>query len=66
VLSALAVAEDLDAGRLLAVGTQGIDLTRALRAVWLEDRPLASLAGRLLNVAGHKPALGIPKQPAAS
>ncbi len=61
VLSALAVAEDLDAGRLLAIATEGIDLTRALRAVWLKDRPLASLAERLLNVAGHKPALCIPK-----
>jgi DNA-binding transcriptional LysR family regulator len=51
VLSALAVAEDLDAGRLLAIETEGIDLTRSLRAVWLKDRPLASLAERLLNVA---------------
>jgi len=33
------------------VETEGIDLTRALRAVWLEDRPLAPLAERLLNVA---------------
>lgn len=51
VLSALAVQTDVDAGRLVIVPTEGIDLTRALRAVWREDRPLAPLAGRLLNVA---------------
>ena len=50
-LSALAVAADVDAGRLVIVPTEGIDLTRALRAVWPEDRPLAPLASRLLNVA---------------
>lgn len=51
VLSALAVAADVDAGRLVAVETEGIGLTRVLRAVWPEDRPVAPLAGRLLNVA---------------
>jgi DNA-binding transcriptional LysR family regulator len=51
VLSALAVQADVDAGRLVVVPTEGIDLTRALRAVWPEDRPLALLASRLLNVA---------------
>jgi DNA-binding transcriptional LysR family regulator len=51
VLSALAVAEDVDLGRLVPVRTEGIDLTRSLRAVWPADRPLAPLAGRLLNVA---------------
>jgi DNA-binding transcriptional LysR family regulator len=51
VLSALAVAADVDAGRLVTVATDGIDLARVLRAVWPEDRPLAPLAGRLLNVA---------------
>ncbi|MGH3122026.1 MAG: LysR substrate-binding domain-containing protein, partial [Streptosporangiaceae bacterium] len=51
VLSALAVADDADAGRLVQVGTEDIDLTRALRAVWPEDRPLVPLAGRLLNLA---------------
>jgi len=34
VLSRLAVADDLDAGRLKAVAVQGIDLRRTLRAVW--------------------------------
>lgn len=51
VLSALAVAEDISAGRLVAVPTEGIDLTRSLRAVWLKSRPLPPIARRLLNVA---------------
>jgi DNA-binding transcriptional LysR family regulator len=51
VLSALAVAEDISAGLLVAVPTENIDLTRSLRAVWLRSRPLAPLARRLLNVA---------------
>lgn len=57
VLSALAVAADVDAGRLVIVPTDGIDLTRTLRAVWPEDRPLAPLASRLLNLASHKAGL---------
>ena len=51
VLSALAVAADLGSGRLAAVRTEGISLTRSLRAVWPEAQPLAPLARRLLNVA---------------
>jgi DNA-binding transcriptional LysR family regulator len=51
VLSALAVAADVGAGRLVIVATEGIDLSRALRAVWPEDRPFAPLAQRLLDVA---------------
>ena len=51
VLSALAVQADVDAGRLVAVATEGIDLARVLRAVWPEDRPLAPLANRLLSAA---------------
>jgi DNA-binding transcriptional LysR family regulator len=57
VLSALAVAEDVDAGRLVPVPTDGVDLSRALRAVWPAGRPLAPLGRRLLNLASHKPAL---------
>jgi molybdate transport repressor ModE-like protein len=34
VLSRLAVADDLDAGRLRTVAVEGIDLRRTLRAVW--------------------------------
>lgn len=51
VLSALAVAADLDTGCLVAVRTEGISLTRSLRALWPEAQPLAPLARRLLNVA---------------
>jgi DNA-binding transcriptional LysR family regulator len=51
VLSALAVAADLDTGCLVAVRTEGISLTRSLRAVWPQAQPLAPLARRLLNVA---------------
>jgi DNA-binding transcriptional LysR family regulator len=51
VLSALAVAEDIEAGRLVQVRTEEVDLSRALRAVWPADRPLAPLARRLLNMA---------------
>ncbi len=51
VLSALAVADDLDARRLVAVPIEGINLTRSLRAVWPTDRPLPPLARRLLNIA---------------
>lgn len=51
VLSALAVAADVDAGRLVTVPTEGIDLARVLRAVWPLDRPLAPLGQRLLNTA---------------
>jgi DNA-binding transcriptional LysR family regulator len=51
VLSALAVADDLDTGRLVAVPTGGIKLTRSLRAVWPTDRPLPPLARDLLSIA---------------
>lgn len=34
VLSSLAVQDDLDNGRLVRVGLEGVDLSRALRAVW--------------------------------
>lgn len=50
-LSALAVADDLDTGRLIAVRTEGISLTRSLCAVWPDGRPLAPLARRLLSAA---------------
>lgn len=51
VLSALAVAEDVEAGRLVQVRTDAVDLSRSLQAVWRADRPLAPLARRLLNLA---------------
>ncbi len=51
VVSALAAAEDLAAGRLTAVETDGIDLSRSLRAVWLAGRPLSTLADQLIAIA---------------
>jgi len=51
VLSALAVADDLDVGRLVAVPAQGIRLTRSLWALWSADRPLSPLAQDLLGIA---------------
>lgn len=54
VLSSLAVADDVDTGRLVPVRTAGVDLSRTLRAVWPSDRPLAAIARRLLNLASHK------------
>jgi len=51
VLSALAVADNLDTGRLVAVPTEGIRLTRSLRAVWPADRQLPTLARDLLSFA---------------
>ena len=51
VLSDLAVADDLDTGRLVAVPTEGIRLARSLRAVWPSGRPLPTLATDLLSIA---------------
>lgn len=51
VVSALAVADDLAAGRLAAVRTEGIDLRRSLRAVWRSGQPVQGLAERLLVIA---------------
>ncbi len=42
------------AGQDSVVGPLELDLSRALRAVWPAGRPLAPLARRLLNLAGHK------------
>jgi DNA-binding transcriptional LysR family regulator len=57
VLSALAIAEDVDGGRLVPVRTEGVDLSRSLRAVWPSERPLVPLAQRLLNLASHRVSL---------
>jgi DNA-binding transcriptional LysR family regulator len=51
VLSALAVAEDIGAGHLVAVPTEDLDLAQSLCAIWPESRPLAPLARRLLSLA---------------
>jgi DNA-binding transcriptional LysR family regulator len=53
VLSELAVADDLTAGRLLVVPIGGLDLRRDLRAVWRGPPQLAAGAARdLLDIAG--------------
>jgi hypothetical protein len=49
VLSALAVADDLTAGRLAEVAVD-LDLSRILRAVWPRTRQLPEPALRLLAV----------------
>lgn len=50
VLSKLAVADDLELGRLRAVAVDGLDLRRALRAVWLAgSTPPAGAARDLLS-----------------
>ncbi len=55
VLSVLAAADDLEAGRLCAVEMDGVDLTRAIRAVWPTDAVLGRLARRLLGSARVHP-----------
>lgn len=54
VLSALAVAADVDTGSLVPVRTADIDLSRTLRVVWPAGRTLGPLARRLVNLASHK------------
>lgn len=53
VLSEIAVREDLLAGRLVEVPTEGLDLTREFRAIWRRDEPLGRLAQKLLTVASR-------------
>ncbi len=52
VVSLLAVAGDLAAGRLVEIPTVGLDLGRVLRGTWLVERGLSPLAKRLLEIAG--------------
>ena len=51
VLSELAVAGELATGVLVRVPVEGLDLGRALRAVWLPERRPAGAAADLLRVA---------------
>ena len=56
VLSALVVADDLAAGRLVEVAATGLDLTRSLRAVWTGTRtPPAGVVRDLVAVAAGGP-----------
>ena len=50
VLSTLAVAEDLESGKLRAVDVEGLDLSRVLRAVWRPPRALAGPAGEFVRM----------------
>ena len=51
VLSELAIAQDVEAGRLVTVDVPDLDLTRSFRAIWLIEPSLAPLARRLLAIA---------------
>jgi|SRR5579859_3182734 len=51
VLSELAIRSDLDLGRLVAVPVTGIDLHRALRAIWLPGHTLTGPAAELVAIA---------------
>ena len=55
VLSRLAVVDDLDRGRLVEVPTQGVDLGRVLRAVWVAGRRPSPPAQDLLRIATSPP-----------
>jgi molybdate transport repressor ModE-like protein len=56
VISRLAVGDDLARGRLVEVPTQGVDLTRLLRAVWVSGRRPSPPAQDLLRIATTAPA----------
>jgi len=51
VLSRLAVSDDIEFGRLHAIEVEGLDLHRALRAVWLGAR--TPPAGAVRDLLGH-------------
>lgn len=51
VLSSLAVADDVAAGRVVQVPTIGVDLSRKVQAVWPRGHALSEPAQRLLRVA---------------
>lgn len=55
VLSELAVASEIAAGTLVAVPTQGLNLDRALRAVWPNARRPEGIAADLLRLARQAP-----------
>jgi molybdate transport repressor ModE-like protein len=56
VISGLAVAGELQAGRLAAIPCEGLGLQRAIRAVWAPQRPPSASAARFLAIAaGRKP-----------
>ncbi|MFF6998266.1 LysR family transcriptional regulator [Streptomyces sp. NPDC008313] len=54
VISELAVRTDIADGRLVEVDVEGVELRRALRAVWLTGRSLHGPAADLLAVAARR------------
>lgn len=54
VISELAVADDVAAGRLQAVAVAGLELGRAFRAVWSGTARPAGPAQRLIEIAGRR------------
>lgn len=58
VLSELAVADEVAARRLVAVGVAGLDLTRALRAVWPRGERPSGPARDLLSLTRGGPGAG--------
>lgn len=55
LLSELLVTPDCVAGTLVEVPTEGLDLTRTLRAVWHAGRAPVGVAGALLQLAARVP-----------
>ncbi|MGW4102723.1 LysR substrate-binding domain-containing protein [Streptomyces sp. NPDC004976] len=55
VISELAVRTDIADGRLVKVNVEGVELRRALRAVWPAGRSLVGPAADLLAVAARRP-----------
>src|SRR5690606_3484483 len=55
VMSSLAVADDLGAGRVVEIAVDGLELERVLTAVWRPPRKLSGPAGELLRMitGGH-------------
>jgi DNA-binding transcriptional LysR family regulator len=53
VLSALAVRDELQAGRLVAVACPELSLKRSIRAIWPAVRPPSPAAARLLAIAAR-------------
>ena len=60
VLSSLAVQDDLEHRRLAQVAVAGVDLARALRAVWPSGQRPTGPARDLLAIAARAPAAGQP------
>lgn len=56
VISTLAVADQVEDGRLRVVEIEGLALRRRLRAVWRATRRLGGPAGDLVNIARRAPA----------